>query len=317
VLAPGETLPTPSAAERLEALTTLRERALAAARELAPGETPATLRRLAGVLDAFLTGAQPEASTAEFERRLIANLDDHLAWLERALSVEAVALGDLPVGLQKRLVSDDGRVLISVLPREDVSQVRALGRFIESVLRIAPESTGRPVVEAGIGEIIVRAFRHAIALAALGIALVVWIALRDAVDTLLVLTPLAITAVFTIATGVLIDMPFNMANVLVIPLVIGLGVDNGIHMVRRFREEGSLVGALGSSMPRAIVLSGLTTLGAFGALSVSSHKGMSSTGILLSLAILYLLASTLLVLPALLAWRYRASESEVPAPAAS
>jgi len=317
VLAPGETLPTPSAAERLEALTTLRERALAAARELAPGETLATLRRLAGVLDAFLTGAQPEASTAEFERRLIANLDDHLAWLERALSVEAVALGDLPVGLQKRLVSDDGRVLISVLPREDVSQVRALSRFIESVSRIAPESTGRPVVEAGIGEIIVRAFRHAIALAALGIALVVWIALRDAVDTLLVLTPLAITAVFTIATGVLIDMPFNMANVLVIPLVIGLGVDNGIHMVRRFREEGSLVGALGSSMPRAIVLSGLTTLGAFGALSVSAHKGMSSTGILLSLAILYLLASTLLVLPALLAWRYRASESEVPAPAAS
>ena len=112
---------------------------------------------------------------------------------------------------------------------------------------------------------------------------------------------------FTIATGVLIDMPFNMANVLAIPLVIGLGVDNGIHMVRRFREEGSLFGALGSSLPRAIALSGLTTLGAFGALSFSAHRGMSSMGILLSFAILYLLASTLLVLPALLAWRYRAT----------
>ncbi|MBW2374126.1 MAG: MMPL family transporter, partial [Deltaproteobacteria bacterium] len=307
VFAPPDPLPPPSAAQRLEALTALRERALAAARDLAPQELAATLRRLAGVLEAFLGGAQPEASTAELERRLIADLDDRMAWLERALSVEAVALGDLPAGLQKRLVSDDGRVLMSVLPREDVSQVRALSRFIESVSRIAPEATGRPVIEAGVGEIVVRSFQQAIALAALGIALVVGIALRDTVDTLLVLTPLAITAAFTIATGVLIDMPFNMANVLAIPLVIGLGVDNGIHMVRRFREEGSLFGALGSSLPRAILLSGLTTLGAFGALSVSAHRGMSSIGILLSLAILYLLASTLLVLPALLAWRYRAS----------
>ena len=307
VFAPSDPLPPPSAAQRLEALKALRERALAAARELAPGELAATLRRLAGVLEAFLGGAQPEASTAELERRLIADLDDRMAWLERALSVEAVALGDLPAGLQKRLVSDDGRVLMSVLPREDVSQVRALSLFIESVSRIAPEATGRPVIEAGVGEIVVRSFQQAIALAALGIALVVGIALRDTVDTLLVLTPLAITAAFTIATGVLIDMPFNMANVLAIPLVIGLGVDNGIHMVRRFREEGSLFGALGSSLPRAILLSGLTTLGAFGALSVSAHRGMSSIGILLSLAILYLLASTLLVLPALLAWHHRAS----------
>ena len=307
VFAARDPLPPPSAAERLEALDALRERALAAAREHASGELAATLRRLAGVLEAFLSGAQPEASTAELERRLIADLDDRLAWLERALSVEAVALGDLPDGLQKRLVSDDGRVLISVLPREDVSQVRELVRFIESVSRIAPESTGRPVIEAGVGEIVVRSFQQAIALAALGIALVVGIALRDAFDTLLVLTPLAITAAFTIATGVLIDMPFNMANVLAIPLVVGLGVDNGIHMVRRFREEKSLFGALGSSMPRAIVLSGLTTLGAFGALSVSAHRGMSSIGILLSFAILYLLASTLLVLPALLAWHHRSS----------
>jgi hopanoid biosynthesis associated RND transporter like protein HpnN len=305
VFAPRDSPSPPSAAERLETLGALHQRVLAAAGEPGPAETTATLGRLAGVLEAFLTGPQPEALTAELERRLIADLDDRLAWLERALSVEAVAFGDLPLGLRERLVSDDGHVLISALPSEDVSQVRALSRFVEAMTRIAPGATGRPVVEAGIGAIVVRSFRQAIAVAALGIALVVWIALRDAVDTVFVLTPLAVTAAFTIATGVLIDMPFNMANVLVIPLVIGLGVDNGIHMVRRFREEGSLFGALGSSMPRAIVLSGLTTLGAFGALSVSAHRGMSSTGILLSLAILYLLATTLLVLPALLAWRYR------------
>jgi predicted RND superfamily exporter protein len=101
-------------------------------------------------------------------------------------------------------------------------------------------------------------------------------------------------------------MPFNMSNVIVIPLVMGLGVDNGIHMLMRFRRNPSLEAVLESSTPRAIVLSGLTTLGAFGALSISSHLGIRSLGIMLTLSLVFLLASTLVVLPALLAWRARA-----------
>jgi predicted RND superfamily exporter protein len=110
-------------------------------------------------------------------------------------------------------------------------------------------------------------------------------------------------AVFTTATAVLIDMPFNMANVMAIPLVLGLGVDNGIHLVLRYREEGCLDSLLHSSTTRAIVLSGLTTLAAFGALSVSNHRGISSMGQLLTISIFYLMICTLVVLPAFLAWR--------------
>jgi predicted RND superfamily exporter protein len=94
-----------------------------------------------------------------------------------------------------------------------------------------------------------------------------------------------------------------MANVMAIPLVIGLGVDNGVHLVMRYREDRCLDTLLHSSTARAIVLSGLTTLAAFGALSVSSHPGIASMGILLSIAISYLMFCTLVVLPAFLAWR--------------
>ena len=83
----------------------------------------------------------------------------------------------------------------------------------------------------------------------------------------------------------------------------GLGVDNGIHLVLRYREERSLDSLLRSSTARAIVLSGLTTLAAFGALSVLSHPGISSMGQLLTISIFYLMICTLVVLPALLAWR--------------
>ena len=119
-------------------------------------------------------------------------------------------------------------------------------------------------------------------------------------DTALILMPLLLAAVATAATGVLIDMPFNQANIIVLPLIMGLGVDNGIHVLMRYRKDSSLESLLKSSTPRAIVLSTLTTIGAFGALSVSVHAGTASMGILLTIAMLYLLIATVFVLPALL-----------------
>jgi predicted RND superfamily exporter protein len=233
----------------------------------------------------------------------VADLEDHLVWLRRALAARPTTLADLPPDLERRLISPDGRVLVTALPTEDISDVRAMNRFIDSVASVAPGATGRPVVEAGVGAIVVRSFRQAITIAAVAILLVVLLALRDPIETLLVLTPIAMAAVFTTATAVLIDMPFNMANVMAIPLVLGLGVDNGIHLVLRYREERCLDRLLRSSTARAIVLSGLTTLAAFGALSVSSHRGIASMGQLLTISIFYLMICTLVVLPALLAWR--------------
>ncbi|MGD1934390.1 MAG: hypothetical protein ACFB0Z_07770 [Candidatus Phaeomarinobacter sp.] len=98
-------------------------------------------------------------------------------------------------------------------------------------------------------------------------------------------------------------MPFNQANIIVLPLIMGLGVDNGIHVLMRYRKDGSLDNLLTSSTPRAIVLSTLTTIGAFGARSVSVHTGTASMGILLTIAMLFLLISTVCVLPALLSLR--------------
>ena len=234
---------------------------------------------------------------------MVADLDEHLDWLRRALEAESTSLADLPADLKRRLISADGQVLVTALPSEDIADVQNLNRFLDAVAEVAPGATGRPVVESGVGEIVVRSFREAIAIAAIAIMLVVLVALRDPIETLLVLTPIVMAAVFTTATAVLIDVPFNMANVMAIPLVLGLGVDNGIHLVLRYREERNLDGLLHSSTARAIVLSGLTTFAAFGALSVSSHRGISSMGLLLTIAIFYLMVCTLVVLPALLAWR--------------
>jgi len=100
---------------------------------------------------------------------------------------------------------------------------------------------------------------------------------------------------------VLIDMPFNMTNVVVIPLVLGLGIDSGIHVYMRYRHAGSMSSMMESSTPRAVLLSALTTLAAFGSLAVSGHRGIHSLGVLLAVSVIALVFCTLAVLPAMIA----------------
>jgi len=100
---------------------------------------------------------------------------------------------------------------------------------------------------------------------------------------------------------VLAGLPLNMANVVVIPLIFGLGVDNGIHIVKRYHQVGSVEALVHSSTPKAVFLSNLTTLGTFCALSFSTHQGIYSIGVLLTIALVSLMLLTLISLPALLA----------------
>ena len=195
----------------------------------------------------------------------------------------------------------DGRAVR--LPKGDVTRTEDLRAFVSDVKSVFPDSTGRAVVEATVGDVVVNAFVTALVIALAAVTFVVLLATRSIVDTILVLLPLLLAALATTATGVLIGMPFNQANIIVLPLIMGLGVDNGIHVLMRYRKDGSLDSLLRPSTPRAIVLSTLTTIGAFGALSVSVHTGTASMGILLTIAMLFLLVATVFVLPALLSLR--------------
>jgi predicted RND superfamily exporter protein len=111
---------------------------------------------------------------------------------------------------------------------------------------------------------------------------------------------LVVAAVLTVAASVLLQLPFNFANVIVLPLLFGLGVANGVHLVTRARE-GSVAGAvMGTSTPRAVVFSALTTVGSFGSIALSSHPGTAGMGVLLTISIGFTLVASLTVLPALM-----------------
>ena len=114
----------------------------------------------------------------------------------------------------------------------------------------------------------------------------------------MIILPLVLAAILTAATGVLLDLPFNYANVIVLPLLIGIGVDSGIHLVLRHQQVTAGEGVFGTSTPRAVLFSALTTVASFGSLMLSPHRGTASMGELLSIAIAFTLICTLIVLPA-------------------
>lgn len=237
-----------------------------------------------------------------WQRGVIGNLVEELEWLRRALLVGSVDNTDLPLEVRERMVNAEGKHLTIVLPEENVAPVDALSRFIEGVRKEAPLATGRPVIEWGIGEIVMESFIQAMIFALASIGLVLLLMFHSLRYAVLILVPLAMAVIFTLAAGVVFNTPLNMANILVLPLIFGLGVDNGVHVVDRYRGEGDVPRLMHSSTPRAVLLSTLTTVGTFVALSFSPHQGTASIGLLLAVAISLLLLFTVFLLPVLLSW---------------
>jgi hypothetical protein len=315
VLDPAPAVEPPDDAARLAAIESFRE----AIRTLPESGVDPGLRRasvrLAAVLDGLVEGTtDPAARARELEALVTDGLADRMDWLRRAVSAEAISFDDLPASRRERLVDGSGRNSVLVLPSGDMTDVRQLQAFVDAVTAIAPDATGRPAVEVGIGGIVVRSFRLAIALSLVAIGIILAISLRSILDAILVLVPITLAALITIAFGISFDVPFTMANVVAVPLVFGLGVDGGIHVFMRYRHDGTLDQTLNSSTPRAVLLSSLTTLAAFGSLSVSPHRGLSGLGILLSIAVLALLYCTLIVLPAMVVVRDRFMASRARSP---
>src|SRR5262245_40613887 len=124
-----------------------------------------------------------------------------------------------------------------------------------------------------------------------------WIVLRDVKDLLLVIVPLLLATLVSVALTVLVDMPLNYANIIALPLLVGFGVDNGIHVMHRLRTD-TVEQLFDSSTMRAVLTSALTTVASFGNLAFSSHVGTASMGMLLAIGLAVSMLSTLIVLPA-------------------
>jgi len=247
--------------------------------------------------------AMQQASQEQWMNLQAGVIDDLLVQIQsirRRLDLDQVELENLPASVTSRLVSENGQKLSVIVPSQDMDSIVNLSSFIESVRSLTPTATGRPVIEWGVGTLVVNSFQTALLLSACSILLILLLALRDLLAALVVLVPLLLAALLTFGIAVFAGISINMANILVLPLIFGLGAASGIHVVDRYLGEQDVTQLMNSSTPRAVVLSNLTTVGAFASLSISAHQGAASVGILLTIAVCLLLLFTLFLLPVLL-----------------
>ncbi len=306
-----EIKPPPSMAERGEALVTFRARLEELLASANAGPLADEARGLAARLDGFLArygGARHndgDEAILALESSLLRTLPARLETLRRSLGAEEVTPEDLPDDLRARQIAADGRALVEVVPAEDLNDNEAVRRFVRAVRAVVPEATSTPVVIIEAGDAIVAAFAKAGIIAFAAITLLLVVVLRSVVDTVLVLLPLLLAAVLTMAATVGLDLPFNFANVIALPLLLSLGVAFGIHLVLRRRATATVGEMLATSTPRAILFSALTTMCSFGTLALSHHRGTASMGQLLFISLTFALVCTLVVLPAMLELKAR------------
>ncbi len=295
-LNPDQTKPTPTPDETKTAIeTTAQDLAKAAGDGRAPGAPEA--QRLARAL-AALGRSTPAARTAA-EHALIAPLLLTLDQVRDILSAQHIDVDTLPESLKSDWVAADGRARVEVGPSGDGNDDATLHRFVEAVRAVAPNATGAPVFFVEAAATIVKAFLQAAALSVVAIAAILFLALRRWIDVALTLAPLLIAAIVTLEISVAINLPLNFANIIALPLMLGVGVAFKIYYVMAWRAGET--NFLQSSLTRAVFFSACTTATAFGSLWLSHHPGTSSMGELMALSLVTTLCAAVLFQPALLA----------------
>ncbi len=281
-------------------LATLAENPEGAAHSVELARTGRLLEKLLATLENE-NSQKGVTRVRNLESSLMATLPVSLNTLETSLSSAPFLREDLPEDLYQRWVSENGDYRLQVFPLEDISDNDALKRFVEEVRTVSNGATAGPVFILEAGQAIIDSFRQAFISAIILIALLLVLVFRNFRDPLFVLFPLVVAGTLTGAATVLLDMPFNFANIIALPLLLGLGVDNGVHMVHRLRKPvPQSATLLHTSTARGIFFSALTTIFSFGTLGFLSHRGTASMGQLLTLGVALTLLVTLLVLPAFL-----------------
>ena len=259
------------------------------------------LRQRLDSLLRHLEAGEPEVALAELDRLLLAKLPERLDALRSALEPGEVTVDDLPDELVRRMRDADGRARIQVFPEEDMRDDRALAGFVAAVRTLEPEATGLPVNIVEFGRATASSLREALGWALALIAALLIALWRRPADVALVLAPLALAGGLIVGVMVATDLPFNFVNVIVLPLLLGIGVDSGIHLVHRTRRPLPPGEPLaGTVTGRAVLWSAFTTLTSFSTLTLSAHRGIASLGQLLVLGLAVTLVCMLIVLPALL-----------------
>ncbi|MGH7113880.1 MAG: MMPL family transporter [Stellaceae bacterium] len=295
LLHPKQIKPAPSDPQTIDALSSTAA-ALTQTAGNRRGAGADAARKLSGLL--VKLAKAPPASRERAAAAIARPLRTSLADLRQALQPRRITRDTIPANLKRAWVTADGRARVQVLPQGDPNKTAVLRSFVTAVLAAAPGATGPAVLLYEAGNTVVRAFIEAGIFALAAITLLLWITLRRPADVLLTLVPLLVAGIVTLELTVVLGLSLNFANVIALPLLLGVGVAFKIYYMMAWRSGKTAL--VRSTLTRAVIFSAMTTATAFGSLWMSSDPGTSSMGELMALALLCTMCAAVLFQPALM-----------------
>ncbi|WP_349543419.1 MMPL family transporter [Bradyrhizobium sp. ARR65] len=301
--------PAPSDQDNVAAIRGAAE-ALSKAAAGATGQPAEDAREVATLLNRLAEDAREVATllnrlaeaNADVRRKaetaIIPSLNYDLDRLRKSLSPQMITIQSLPQDLVRGWLLPDGRARVEALPKGDPNDINVLRKFASAVLQTEPSAAGAAVSYYESGRTVTTAFIEAGILALVAITILLIIALRHITDVLLTLVPLVLAGAVTLQISVLWGLPLNFANIVALPLLLGVGVAFKIYYIMAWRAGKT--GLLQSTLTRAVVFSAMTNAVAFGSMWVSSYPGMSSMGKMMALALVCTMAAAVLFQPVLM-----------------
>ncbi|KAF0216674.1 MAG: RND efflux [Geobacteraceae bacterium] len=259
------------------------------------------------ILDTFFAELEKEKDRnalgmlKDFQGGMFAELPAKLEFLKTTLNARPVTAADVPAELRRRFVGKTGRYLLQVAPKHAIFDRDPLKAFVDDVRRVDAAATGEPIMVYESMTIMRDAYTKAFAYAFIAIVAILFLTFRSVTYTIIGLVPLVVGVLFMVSGMWLFRIPFNSANIIVMPLVLGIAVDSGIYLINRFRrEDETAVAVVTSSTGLGVFLNTLTIMASFGALMVAHHQGVFSIGAVMSLGMVACQVAFVLVLPAVL-----------------
>jgi hopanoid biosynthesis associated RND transporter like protein HpnN len=236
---------------------------------------------------------------ARFQQEMFGDVRDTFGALQHQDTSGPLRVSDLPAALRHRFVGETGKILLQVYPRRDIWDRKNQKEFIDQLRTIDPDVTGTPVQLYEYTDLLRRSYEQAAKYALGAIVLLVFLHFRNLSSVVLALMPVVIGAVWMEGLMGFFHIELNPANIMTLPLVIGIGVTNGIHILNRFAEEQH-PSILARSTGKAVFVSGLTAIAGFGSLMLAKHQGIRSLGYVMSIGMTTCMIAALTFLPAVL-----------------
>ena len=218
-------------------------------------------------------------------------------------STESIMLEDLPVSILDRYSNKTReQFLVTVFPQGNIWQdAEFLNRFDDDLERVSDKATGMPPVFRALIEIIGRDGRNAVFLTLIIVFLLLLVDFRSPVAALMAMIPLACGVLWMVGLMKLTGMQITVMNIMALPMIVGIGIDDGVHIVHRWKHEGKRkINTVFSSTGKAILLTSLTTMLAFGSLVFSIWRGFGHLGGALFIGVGACFLATVFILPGII-----------------